>query len=858
MTPRATYRLQFHAGFTFADGAALAPYLAELGISHVYASPIATARTGSIHGYDVVDPTAINPALGGETGFRTMAATLRAQGLGLILDIVPNHVAVGGADNAWWLDVLERGPGSPYAAFFDIDWSNDDPALDGRLLAPFLGAPYGQALASGDLVLEQDEDTHCLSVMAYGTHRFPIRSEDYPQVLAEVGAKDLWDVRLNGLQVRFDGRDPQGRARLHALLERQYYRLAWWRTAGDQINWRRFFDISELAGLRIEAPAVFDAVHALPLRLYAEGLIDGLRVDHVDGLADPAAYTRKLRAALESAAPARPSGLDRDAYLIVEKILGPHERLDPDWATDGTTGYDFMNAAAKALHDPSGADPLGDLWAEISGRSACFEDEEGPARAEILSRSFAAQAQAAAAAFERLARSDLRTRDLTARSFSRAISSAIQVFPTYRTYGTGEDAPASDSPVREGVQAAAKARLGAADHAALDFVMSALAGEHEAQPSLTRDAVRRFQQLSAPVSAKAVEDTAFYRYGRLLSRNDVGFDPQRLGEGPEGLHGWVAASGRHPQTLLATATHDHKRGEDGRMRLAVLSEIPDLWRTEVVSWIDAVESRSGLTQGDVYQLCQALVGAWPVDGLPSSEARTDFAERIGTWMIKALREAKLRSSWVAPDLAYEDQARRLIDEVLGDETLSGRIDAFVTQIAPAAVRKSLVQTGLKLTLPGVPDFYQGAELWDYSLVDPDNRRPVDFDRRATLLAQAPDLENWRDGSAKLMLIRDLLMLRRDRPYLFSGSVYRPAIVEGRSADEVVAFERIAETGGRLVVWADLRGSRSAIARGAADEAEQWRHCFIVLEDGTRLPGADHSGASAFAWTYLPGASPTGI
>ena len=352
MTPRATYRLQFHKGFTFADAAPLAPFLAELGISHVYASPIGTARAGSTHGYDQVDPTRVNPELGGEDGFRAFVAQLKANGLGVILDIVSNHMAVGQADNRWWLDVLKHGPSSDHAELFDVDWDPADPALKGKVAAPFLGAPYAEALEAGDLVLKRDPATGELAIWAYDAHCLPLRPQDQ-DVLA----------RSEPPSSRFDARQPQGRAALHELLERQNFRLAWWKTAGDEINWRRFFDITELAGVKVERDQVFNLIHALPLRLYTEGLIDGVRVDHVDGLADPAGYCRKLRAALDAAQPDRPAdAASGAAYFVIEKILAQGERLSRDWATDGTTGYDYMNEAAALLHDPAGEGPLTDLW----------------------------------------------------------------------------------------------------------------------------------------------------------------------------------------------------------------------------------------------------------------------------------------------------------------------------------------------------------------------------------------------------------------------------------------------------------------------------------------------------------------
>jgi (1->4)-alpha-D-glucan 1-alpha-D-glucosylmutase len=384
MTPRATYRIQFHADFTFADAAALADYLADLSISHLYASPITTAKTGSMHGYDVVDPTAINPVLGGEDGFRAMAAELKARGIGIIVDIVPNHMGVGGDENAWWLDVLEHGQASRYARYFDIDW-----APTGKLLAPFLGQPYGEALASGALRVSDDG----MAVIAHDAHRFPIRPEDRADVAADPRAYDDCD-------------------RLHALLERQHYRLAWWRTAGDEINWRRFFDITELAALRIEDEAVFDAVHALPLRLYAEGLIDGLRIDHVDGLSEPPGYCRRLRAAMEER---RPGG-----YLVVEKILAADEALPRSWQTDGTSGYDFMNEVAALLHDPAGEAPLTALWTELSGRPGDFHAEEHAARIETLERTFPGQLDTVAEAFHAIA-----GRDVTKGMIRRALMATL-------------------------------------------------------------------------------------------------------------------------------------------------------------------------------------------------------------------------------------------------------------------------------------------------------------------------------------------------------------------------------------------------------------------------------------------------
>ena len=504
MIPRATLRLQFHKGFTFADAEALVPYFARLGVSHLYASPVAVARPGSLHGYDVIDPTQVNPELGGEPALRSLAARLAAAGLGLIVDIVPNHMAADTA-NAWWADVLRHGRVSRYALFFDIDWMAGD-----KVLLPILGKPLQETLAAGEIAVEQE-------TLRYFSHRLP---------LAPGSAGSLSDV-----------------------LERQHYRLAWWRRAGDCINWRRFFDINELVCLRMEEPDVFAAVHALPLRLYAEGLIDGLRIDHVDGLTDPAGYCQTLR-----------RRLGEGPWLVVEKILLRGETLPRDWACDGTTGYDFMNDVSALQHDALGEAPLAAAWAALSGRPAGFAPEEQAARREIVARSFSAQLDACAAAFPpgEVARPTLR----------RVLTGLLAHFPVYRTYGTdGALSPVDRTVLQQAADGARRTCL-ATDRWAVDAVLRLFAS-----PAGTL-AMARFQQLSAPVAAKAVEDTAFYRYGRLLSRNDVGFDVETFSLDAAAFHARVLArAAGHPQSMLATATHDHKRGEDVRARLAVLSSL---------------------------------------------------------------------------------------------------------------------------------------------------------------------------------------------------------------------------------------------------------------------------------------------
>ncbi len=733
--PRATYRMQFHKGFTFADAEAQVPYLERLGISHLYASPITVAAAGSTHGYDVIDPTRINPELGGEEGFRSLVAALHARGMGVVIDIVPNHMGVAGGGNAWWNDVLAKGQDSAYARFFDVDWSR-------RLVLPVLGDTLPVALANGDLAIEGDE------IVAYGEHRFPLRA---------------------------DGRDGD----LANVLDRQHYRLASWRVANDELNWRRFFTVNDLAGIRIEDPAVFDATHALYVRLYEEGLIQGVRVDHVDGLTDPIGYCRTLR-----------ERLGPDAWIVIEKILGAGEGQPVGWGVDGTSGYDFMEQAALLIHDPLGALPLEELWQDVSGRYQGFEAEEFEARQDLLAWQFAGQFDACVAAFVALNTDEA----VTAAMLRRAIERLLWVFPVYRTYGTGDAAAAQDAQIRGLVRERVSWLIPPGEAHVVDRILGWLAGEGPDQDGGdAADAVRRFQQLSAPIAAKSVEDTAFYRSGRLLSRNDVGFDANVLGIGIDEFHALMADRVRDvPRAMLTTATHDHKRGEDVRARLAVLSTIPDAWRTRVEAW-EAMSFawNHDVDGGDRYMLLQTIVGAWP-DAGPSD----DFADRLKAWQQKALREGKLRSSWEAPDEAYEAAAAALVDSYLSDPRFVAEVTAFVAEIAPAAEANTLVQTLLRYTAPGVPDLYQGTELADLSLVDPDNRRAVDYAARAALFDDD-------DAPAKFRLIADLLALRRAHPAVFADGDYQPVAVDG--SDRILAFTRSA--GGKvLTVAALVRGT----------------------------------------------------
>lgn len=759
MSPRATYRFQFHKDFTFADAERLVPYLARIGISHLYASPITTARSGSTHGYDVVDPTRINPELGGEDAFRRLVAALRAAGLGIIIDIVPNHMGVAGGGNAWWQDVLAKGQASAYAKFFDIDWRD-------KVLLPVLGEPLGKALDDGVLALREEDGRFVL--VAYGEHRFPVRDEDQAALHA--------------------GQEPD----LRDLLERQHYRLASWRTADDDLNWRRFFTISELGGLRTEDPEVFEATHALYFRLYGEGLIDGVRIDHVDGLTDPAGYCRGLRERLDAIE--RPADVPPGpAYIVVEKILGNGEPLGTDWGLDGTSGYDFMEQVAGVLHDPAGEAALTGLWTELSGRAPDFEAEELAARQEMLSWAFEGQLSRCVEAFAALAGSAPETEGFTAAMLRRAIERMLWVFPVYRTYGTGSAAPESDARVRGIVRDRIAPLIPPGEAPVVDQMLAWLAGEGPGDAALAADAVRRFQQLSAPIAAKAVEDTAFYRYGRLLSRNDVGFAPAKFAWDIDDFHAAQAARAKDfPRSMLATATHDHKRGEDVRARLAVLSQLPELWAERVRGWeAMAGAAGEGVDPADRYMLYQTLVGAWP-EGLAPDDAAglKAFAERVNAWQQKALREAKLRSSWEAPDEAYEARAAALTEALLDPARSAGflaDVRAFLSGIADAARANTLVQVALHYTVPGVPDCYQGAELVDLSLVDPDNRSPVDYAVRERLAGGVAAGDGW--SATKFALLTELLALRQAHPELFEGGDYRPVGAEGPAAGHVLAFER---------------------------------------------------------------------
>jgi (1->4)-alpha-D-glucan 1-alpha-D-glucosylmutase len=791
-------RLQFNRGFTFADACSVAPYLASLGISHVYASPIMTARRSSMHGYDVVDPTRVNPELGGEDEFRRLAGELHRHGLGLIVDIVPNHMAIG-SDNPWWMDVLRRGRGSRYADYFDIDWEPPNRGLTGKLLLPVLGRPYGDALEANEIKLEQNDDGVGF-VIRYFDQTFPIAAGEI------FNGNDLAD---------FNATSPRGRERLHDLLERQHYRLAWWRAANDEINWRRFFDINELAAIRVENPEVFEAVHATMFRLYREGLIDGVRVDHVDGLSMPEKYCRELRERLQNLENARLTNAGTSsAYIVVEKILARDECLPSEWLTDGTTGYDFMDEVSALLHDQAGESPLQDLWQRVSGRLGDFDNEEQLARRQILEQSFSAQREALVETFRAIAQHDLKTRDCTRAAIRRCLTEILVCFRVYRIYSRVSHASSDDRAFLSKAVERAKTYL-PGDAWLVAMLGAWLSGKqvHSKLDRLQDVALARFHQLSAPLCAKAVEDTAFYRYGRLLSRNDVGFDPRQFGCSINEFHRRMQVRAASlPRAMLATATHDHKRGEDVRARLAVLSELPQDWVRAVERWLELSQQYCPRLvdtlmphAGDLAILFQTVVGAWPL-GLTLADpiGLAEYAKRIAAWQRKALREAKLRSDWSEPNLEYEQAVDDYIDWLFsGQSEILAEIVALAQRIAAPGAANGLAEALVKLAAPGIPDLYQGTEYWDLSLVDPDNRSVVDFAARQKSLEGAPLdelISDWRDGRIKQFLIARTLGVRKMLPRLFSDGAYLPLEAFGPMAGHIAAFARLSPDAAVIVAF----------------------------------------------------------
>jgi (1->4)-alpha-D-glucan 1-alpha-D-glucosylmutase len=842
--PVATYRLQLTPDFDFDAAASVVPYVKALGISHVYASPFMKARKGSTHGYDIVDHSQFNPELGGEAGFERLSAALKQHDLGLILDFVPNHVGVHFADNPWWLDVLEWGQASPHAASFDIDWDLLPYRARGGVLLPIIGSSYGEALEKGEIELRYDPAEGSFSAW-YFEHRLPIAPERYSEILRtivkEAGAeataagKALLDLasRYKGLRHPNRGEAPDFKAELkgmpesadiiargldayragpgrsaqitalHHLLERQHYKLGHWRLASSDINYRRFFDVNTLAGLRVEDAATFEAMHSLVKRLIAEDRLQGLRLDHIDGLRDPAQYFQRLRRLIRDAqgASARPF------YLLVEKILGEGEELASFSGVGGTTGYEWLNVITRVLVDGNGLGPLDEIWRQISNTPPKLAPVLKEAKRRVLETLLTSEFTVLTRLLARIASGHYSTRDYSADSLRQALERYVLHFPVYRTYLTPAGPTAPDRALISQTIEKARADWFAADEGIFDFLRDALTMDliGPGRPPHSAPRVRRFalkvQQFTGPVMAKSLEDTAFYRYHRLLALSEVGGDPAAIALSTDAFHQMMRIRARDwPHGMTATATHDTKRGEDARARLIALSEIPGEWTSAVARW-KILNARHLAVEGEMrapsatfeYMLYQSLLGAWPLD-----QREDNFLERMQAYALKAAREGKQETSWLNPHQRYETGVQAFLARILDRSTSAEFLDSLETlarRLALLGALNSLSQITLKATMPGVPDFYQGTEFWDLSLVDPDNRRPVDFAERARVLAtvEAPDwdrlIQNWPDGHLKLAWTRHLLKLRNELADVFTHGDYLPLEVTGPHRDHVIAFAR---------------------------------------------------------------------
>jgi len=799
--PRATYRLQFTPEFGFDAAAEVAGYLAELGVSHLYASPYLQAAPGSRHGYDVVDPTRPNEELGGEEGHRRLCAALAGAGLGQVLDIVPNHMAAV-PQNPWWWDVLARGRESRFAEHFDIDWDPPEPRLRGRVLVPILGDRYGRVLEAGDLRLDRGAGA---PVVRYHEHALPVAEGS----LAQPGPLDA-DA-------------------LDALLGRQHYRVAYWRAAAEDLNYRRFFDISTMVALRMERPEVFADTHRRVLGWVAEGVLDGLRIDHPDGLRDPAGYLRRLA----DAAPG--------CWVVVEKILEPGERLPEEWPVAGTSGYDFLNLVNGLFVDPAGEGPLTRLYVELTGADPDYGALVRARKRRAIDELLGADLGRLAGRFTAVCERHRRHRDHTRPELRAALREAMAALPVYRTYVVPEDgrvAQDDEAHVHAAIAGATAARPDLAD--ALAFLADLLLLRVPGAGAPEAELVAGFQQLSGPAMAKGVEDSAFYVFNRLVSLNEVGGDPGRFGVSVEEFHRACAeAQERRPAAMLASSTHDTKRSEDVRARISLLSEIPERWGATVRGWMarNAAHRRGGLPDRDMeYLLYQTMVGAWPL----TPQRALAYAE-------KAAREAKTHTSWLDPDPAYEAALAGFVGSLLADPGFEEELRAFVEPLVGPGRVSSLAATLIRLTAPGVPDVYQGTELWDLSLVDPDNRRPVDFALRRRLLAELDGLPPGTamaradEGLPKLLVVARALKLRARRPEAFGeAATYEPLAVGGAHAGRVVAFARSGQTVTvvpRLVMglgdgwgdtWVDLPAGRWRDALGGAAVGEGGRRALADL------------------------------
>jgi len=819
MLPTATYRLQLRAGMTFERAAALAPQLADLAISHLYLSPIFEAVHGSTHGYDVINNAAIATELGGEAGFSALADALRRHGIRLIVDFVPNHMAAS-PQNPWWRDVLEWGATARHAQHFDIDWSAP------KLVLPVLARGYGKTLEQGELGLAFDAAAGAIS-LTYGGLELPLTPSSYADILGRA-PDDALSHLAHCFAVSTPGSAPSPKAvlaasarepataalishaldatrtdlsALHALHEHQIWRLTHWRAAREMLTHRRFFEIADLVGLMVERSQVFNDVHAHVIALAKDGCVDGLRLDHVDGLADPKGYLVRLQGAL---------GGEEPSYLLVEKILGPDEVLREAWPVAGTTGYEFIRALAGLLVDPEREAGMTEAYHRFVGGSVDYDILVRGIKRRTLTHNLAAELRALTLMAHGLAILHPATRDLGVDELRSAIVELASALPVYRTYVAASGPDALDRSVIEAAAREAKGTRQVDDEEALDFVKRLVlidVAAPEDQAIALQFAIR-FQQTSGALMAKAVEDTAFYRYNRLLALNEVGGEPAAFGAPVEAFHRMMIQ--RHegqPYGLSATATHDTKRGEDARARLYALSEMPEAWAAAAGRWREQNFSLKREMRGHLvpdpeaeWAFYQALAGAWPPDLDPDdANGLAALAERMAQFALKAAREAKLHTSWTATDPGYEQALEHFARGTLDPRISSAFLSDFARVLRPVVVAgalNALTQTLIKLAAPGVPDVYQGTELWDFSLVDPDNRRPVDFQQISDLVGTIDQrsvpaiLHEWRSGAIKLHLLKAGLRLRRQRPALFGAGAYRPLDVTGDHCRRVVAFARV--------------------------------------------------------------------
>jgi (1->4)-alpha-D-glucan 1-alpha-D-glucosylmutase len=905
--PVATYRVQLTGDFTFDHAAAIVPYLKSLGITHLYASPFMKSRAGSTHGYDVVDHTKLNPELGGEEGFERLSAALKANDIGLILDFVPNHVGVHFADNPWWLSVLEWGPASPHAVSFDIDWDTLPYRARGGVLLPIIGTSYGQALDSGEIELKYDAAEGSFSAW-YFEHRLPIAPERYGEILrtvvkeadaaetpegkavlalalrtkglrhpnfAEAPAfkKELAaigggaELIARGLDAYRAGPDRLSQIQtMHNLLERQHYKLGQWRLASSEINYRRFFDVNTLAGLRVEDVGTFDAIHSLVKRLISEDKLQGIRLDHIDGLRDPAQYFQRLRRLIRDAQVDK----SKPFYVVIEKILGEHEKLVQLAGVHGTTGYEWLNAITQVLVEEKGLGPLDEIWRQVSNTSPKFAPLLIEAKRRVLETLLLSEFTVLTRLLARIASGHYSTRDFSADTLRQAFELYVLHFPVYRTYITATGPSGLDRELIATTIAKARADWFGADEGLFDFLRDALTLDLlKSKAAHSKPRLRRFalkvQQFTGPTMAKSLEDTAFYRYHRLLALNEVGGDAAAQAMPRSTFHDMMTARARDwPHGMTSTATHDTKRGEDNRTRILALAELPGEWTTAVSRW-KMLNAPHLVVDGEMrapsaafeYAMYQALIGAWPL-----GEGDPDFLARMQAYALKAAREGKQETSWLNPNESYENGLRLFLERIL-DPRLSAEflesLRTFVKRTSLLGALNSLSQITLKATMPGVPDFYQGTEFWDFSLVDPDNRRPVDFEARAAVFAsqEVPDwtalAQHWDNGHVKLAWTRELIKLRREMAELFAIGDYEPLAVTGPHSEHIIAFARRHQRDAAIIV---IGRSLAPMSEGGRVWPPSFAFDSTVLVPGYTVADGDQQNSSgelsvARLFTALP-------